>query len=183
MGESGHIEMQSNQAAQAFASGSLGILMRSSVNTRRILDQVGPKFPVVAKSIPIASADGKLPVGGKAVVMLAKDQSKQDAAWKFLKFVVAEEGQMQMATASGYAPVNDAALATLQNTIYKDKPAYQITPSVLPRIVRWDSFPGANAVKAVDAVRNHMQQVITLKVKPDEALSDLAKDVRGMIKQ
>lgn len=61
--------------------------------------------------MPGRSDGGGVLVGGSALYILAKDQAKQAAAWKFITFLDQPDSQAYWAAHTGYVPVRQSATA------------------------------------------------------------------------
>lgn len=181
-GEAGQVDMSLDQARQAFAAGTLGILSTSSSDLAILEKQVGNKFTMKTAIWPLEKPSGRLPAGGNGVALTTKDPGKRAAGWKFIKFVTGPYGQTVMVKESGYTPVNTLAVEdpSLGESFKKD--ANQRTAaSQVPVITRWEAFPGENGLKASDTYRDYVQQVATLKRTPEEVMPDLVRKVRSLI--
>ena len=58
----------------------------------------------------IDPAAGRLPTGGAAGMLTARDPARREAAWKFLRFSTSAEGTALMAKNTGYVPMNQIAI-------------------------------------------------------------------------
>ncbi|MEN9330161.1 MAG: hypothetical protein RLZZ484_1349, partial [Pseudomonadota bacterium] len=96
-----------DQSRQAFGAGKTGILFTTPAHLKTVTDLVGGKFEWGTARFPIDNkAQGGVPTGGNAVVMLAKDAAKQKAAWEFIKYVTSPEAQKVVVEMTGYLPTN-----------------------------------------------------------------------------
>lgn len=66
-------------------------------------------FTVGAGMIP-GQTQRQVPVGGSVIAMTTMDEAKQQAAWKFLKFLLEPENIAELVIATGYLPTTQAAI-------------------------------------------------------------------------
>ena len=129
----------------------------------------------------IDPANGHLPTGGNAVVILTKDAAKQDAAWKFAKFAAGPYGASVVVPGTGYVPNNELAAKSPEylRDFYKKNPLFQAGLSQMPRMIPWYAFPGTNGVKVT--IVDNLSRIVDQSATPTEALTDAASDVEGML--
>jgi multiple sugar transport system substrate-binding protein len=129
------------------------------------------------------SPTGRLPAGGNLVVMLTKDRARQEAAWKYIRFATGPVGQTIMATHTGYLPSNSIAITTpeMLGDFYKAQPNYQTSIAQVPLLTGWYAFPGPNAVKIIDTIRDHLESVVTGKTTAAATMPKMTADVRRLL--
>lgn len=66
-------------------------------------------FTVGAGMIP-GQEQRQVPVGGSVIAMTTQDEAKQQAAWKFLKFLLEPENIAELVIATGYLPTTQSAI-------------------------------------------------------------------------
>lgn len=184
-GEAGqaHADMTRDQGRQAFRAGGIGVMVGMSSLIAGYEKAAEGKFEVLSVALPIAK-DGKIPVASPLAIMLTKDPEKQKDVFQLMKFVAGPEGQILVASQSGYAPINRIAidaspeLAALLGS-RKNSPAYLDRLDVA---TGWYAFPGANAAKISDVINDELTRVVTLKSEPKPALDELAAKVGALLK-
>lgn len=171
-------------ASQDFFGGRLGILIDSSAQLGNIMRTVGQGFPVRTAPMPLpGGAQARLPVGGMACVMLARDAAKQQAAWRFLTFASGPQGATIMVRNTGYVPLTDIPRNTpeMLGNYYRDNPNHAVTLQQM-RVARdWYAFPGANGARINDVIRDHLQTVVNRSQQPDAVLARMTTDVQALL--
>ncbi|TPK18669.1 ABC transporter substrate-binding protein [Mesorhizobium sp. B2-5-9] len=169
---------------QAFAAGKVGFEFQTTGALVNTIKNVGDKFTLRTAKIPlIDAANGHLPTGGNAVVILTKDAAKQDAAWKFAKFAAGPYGASVVVPGTGYVPNNELAAKSPEylGDFYKKNPLFQAGLSQMPLMVPWYAFPGTNGVKVTQTIVDNLSRIVDQSATPKEALTDAASDVEGML--
>ncbi|QRM32518.1 ABC transporter substrate-binding protein [Microvirga sp. VF16] len=181
-GEAGQIEMSLDQTRQAFSGGTIGILGTANSYLRSAEKAAAGHFSVRTASLPM-KPNGKLPTGGNAAMILTKDPVRQKAAWDFVKFMTGPEAQTKLVNTTGYIPANSIAVNTpeLLGKFFAENPNAMTGVQQLPTLGGWPGFPGENAIKITDLIRNHIQSVVTLRREPKAVLGDMVKEVRAML--
>jgi multiple sugar transport system substrate-binding protein len=169
---------------QAFAAGKVGFEFQTTGALVNTIKNVGAKFDLRTAQIPLLDPEkGHLPTGGNAVVILAKDAAKQDAAWKFAKFAAGPYGASVVVPGTGYVPNNELAAKSAEylGDFYKKNPLFQAGLSQMPRMIPWYAFPGTNGVKVTQTIVDNLSRIVDGSAEPKEALDDAASDVEGML--
>ncbi|QKC89739.1 ABC transporter substrate-binding protein [Mesorhizobium sp. NZP2234] len=169
---------------QAFAAGKVGFEFQTTGALVNTIKNVGDKFTLRTAKIPLIDpVNGRLPTGGNAVVILTKDTSKQEAAWKFAKFAAGPYGASVVVPGTGYVPNNELAAKSSDylGDFYKKNPLFQAGLSQMPLMVPWYAFPGTNGVKVTQTIVDNLSRIIDQSASPKEALTDAASDVEGML--
>lgn len=180
----GEFAMTREQGRQAFASGTIGIFTDSSSILRRYEEQVGDAFEIGIAPFPRVDG-GTIPAAGVASVMLAQDEERQAAAWRFMRFVASPEGQVIVAEETAYVPANAAAFAkgTPLARYYAERPLMAAALATVPHASVWYSFPGENSVEIGDVIYDAVEAVATLQIEPQDGLARLAGDVGALLPQ
>jgi multiple sugar transport system substrate-binding protein len=182
-GEAGQLDISLDQARQAFAAGTLGILSTSSSHLAKLEQQASAQFELKTAPWPM-SQNGRLPAGGNGIFMFAKDPVKQEAAWKFIKFATGPVGQTIMVKGTGYTPVNTVALndPELLGGYYEQNPNQRTAAAEARFITRWETFAGTNGVKASDVFRDYVQSVVSLKHTPEQVIPGMVRDITDLMR-
>ena len=178
----GELPMTREQGRQAFASGTIGIFTDSSSILRRYEEQVGDSFEIGIAPFPRVDG-GTIPAAGVAAVMLAQDDERQQAAWRFMRFVASPEGQVIVAEETAYVPANAVAFAegTPLADYYAERPLMSAALATVPHASAWYAYPGENSVRIEEVIRDAIQSVATLQIAPQDALTQLAEDVNAIL--
>ncbi|GHD14685.1 ABC transporter substrate-binding protein [Tianweitania populi] len=169
---------------QAFVAGKVGIAFQTTGALRNTIKNVGDKFDLRTAEIPLIDAEnGKLPTGGNAVVILTKDEAKQDAAWKFAKFAAGPYGASVVVPGTGYVPNNELAAKSPEylGDFYEKNPLFQAGLKQMPRMIPWYAFPGANGVRVTQTIVDNTSRVVDQSATPQEALDDAASEVKRLL--
>ncbi|MBZ5759278.1 MULTISPECIES: ABC transporter substrate-binding protein [Rhizobium] len=169
---------------QAFAAGKVGFEFQTTGALRNTIKNVGTKFDLRTAKLPLLDpAKGHLPTGGNAVVILAKDPVKQEAAWKFAKFAAGPYGASVVVPGTGYVPNNELAAKSDKylGQFYKQNPLFQAGLNQMSLMIPWYAFPGSNGVKVTQTIVDNLSRIVDGSAEPKEALDDAAADVEGML--
>jgi multiple sugar transport system substrate-binding protein len=142
------------------------------------------KFEVGTAVFPeVKPGCGRVPTGGNLAMMYTKDPKKQAAAWEFIKFVTSPIGQTYQAGNTGYMPTNELTAndPDLLGKFYDENPAHKTTLRQMEYVTGWYSFPGENALKITDVIRDHLQSVVNQSATPEAALQAMTEDVQRLL--
>lgn len=183
IGASGMIDTTREQARQSFKAGTLGIYAGTSsdINALKSAAQAAG-WQLGCAAFPLSSTDGRYPAGGNAIMIMTKDPVKQKAAWQYAKFATGEIAQSLVAKYTGYMPSNSKTIDNpeFRNTLYAD-PCYRIAVDQLPRVTGPFTFPGPNAQRISDTMRDLLREVVTQKQAPAEVMPKLVRDVQALL--
>jgi len=171
-------------AQQAFAAGKLGMLYWTTAVLRGTIQQVGRNFELRTGPMPIIdAAKGRLPTGGAAGMLTAKDPAKREAAWKFLRFSTSAEGTTLMVKNTGYIPMNQQAIDDPRwlGEFYRDNPLFTTATRQVPISIPWYAFPGANSVRVTNLMVDNIARIIEQRATPDQVLPEMATEVRRLL--
>lgn len=175
-------DMTRDQARAAFGAGTIGVAASMSSLIPRYEEAAAGTFELVSVPFPVAAGTGRLPVSALIGAMLTKDPAVQQAAFGFLKYIAGPEGQLAVATGTGYAPTNLAAVgaspalaAALDGRV--NAHAYLDNLGV---VTGWYVVPGENGLKIADMFIEHLQQVVTLVETPEAALAAMQDEATAL---
>lgn len=172
-----------DQSRQAFGAGKTGILFTTPAHLKTVTDLVGGKFEWGTARFPIDNkAQGGVPTGGNAVVMLAKDAAKQKAAWEFIKYVTSPEAQKVVVEMTGYLPTNQLALgADYLGPFYDKNPNFRTATTQIDKSLPWGGYPGGQSVRIWRAQRDVVASVMRGDKTPEAALPELVKATEALM--
>ena len=172
-----------DQSRQAFGAGKTGILFSTPAHLKTVTDLVGNKFEWGTARFPIDNkAQGGVPTGGNAVVMLTKDASKQKAAWEFMKFVTSPEAQKIVVEMTGYLPTNQRAMGKdFLGPFYDQNPNFRTATTQIDRSLPWGGYPGGQSVRIWRAQRDVVASVMRGEKTPEQALPELVKATESLL--
>lgn len=167
----------------AFFGGKLAIWSESTSLLRVADDGVAGKFKWRTARFPVPGPNAKLPTGGASALMFATEPAKQEAAWKFMKFITGAVGATIMVKGTGYMPPNSvpASNPAMLKDFYAEKPNHLTSLSQQPLMTAWYAFPGDNNLKIIQAIKDRLQTVVDKSTAPDAALSAMAADVTKLL--
>lgn len=185
-GKAGMIDMTRDQARQNFAAGNVGIHLGVDSLYDSFASQSKGRFELALGITPLSSPDGRLPAGGVGVAMLTKDPKKQDAAWKFIRFVTGKDGQLIVLNKIGNAPIDPRILQDEQmmksiDAVRRERLALISHVNQIDKITAWQSFSSPNAANIVEAIKTDLQAVVTSRKSPAEALASMATETDRLL--
>ena len=181
MKDAGMVDMSTNQARQAFMSGTVGIFFDSSSALKKV--QNGSTFHTRTAQYPSPVTESRLPGGGNCAVMTTPDPERQAAALDFMKFATSPQGQTVLVNATGYVSTNTLANSNpaYLGNFYDENPEARTAADALPRLASWRAFPGDHSVEIVQIIRTYLEAVINHTQTPDEALKGMVADVEPLL--
>lgn len=173
------------QSKQQFAAGKIGFLLSSPNSNRSFADLVGDKFQLLTMPYPVMDQDaGRLPTGGNAMMITAKDKAKQDAAWRYIKFASGPKGQEIAVLGSGYMPTNALALAPdLLGKFYEANPNFNTANLQVDRAAAWGGYPGTNGVEIWRAQREIIGNVLAGRKSIEDGLAEMVEKTNALIQK
>jgi multiple sugar transport system substrate-binding protein len=172
-----------DQSRQQFGAGKTGILFSTPAHLKIVTDMIGTKFEWGTARFPLDNkANGGVPTGGNAVVMLTKDAAKQKAAWDFIKYVTSAEAQKVVVEMTGYLPTNQLALgANYLSPFYDKNPNFRTATTQIDKSLPWGGYPGGQSVRIWRAQRDVVAGVMRGDKTPEAALPELAKATEALM--
>jgi multiple sugar transport system substrate-binding protein len=182
--EGGMPNLNGTTALQAFAAGKLGMRFGSTAFLRNMISSVGRNFEMRTALLPVIDpVNGRLPTGGAAGMLTARDAAKREAAWKYLRFSTSAEGTALMVKNTGYVPTNQLAIDDPRYLaeFYRENPLFRTATLQVPRMIPWYAFPGANSVRVTEVMVNNMARVVEGQATPEVVLPEMAAEVRRLL--
>jgi multiple sugar transport system substrate-binding protein len=182
--EGGMPNLTREAAQQAFAAGRLGMFFWTTAAVRGTAQQVGRNFELRTTVMPVIDRErGKLPTGGAAGMLIARDEAKREAAWKFLRFSTSAEGTTLMVRNTGYVPTNQIAIAEPRYLaeFYQQNPLFQAATRQAGIMAPWYAFPGANSVRVTQTMVDQQARIAEQRATPEQVLADMASEVRRLL--
>ncbi|MDX9914742.1 MAG: ABC transporter substrate-binding protein [Sphaerochaeta sp.] len=169
-----------DQRFETYATGRLGMMIESSFQRLTIPGRTN--FETILAPVPtLTGADPVLPAGGFGVMMFSEDPKKQEASWKFLRFLTEETVGMIIGEQSGgYTPANKNVIAKLKAK-YADDKNFALTLDQAMSVVPWHAWPGENGNKINQVLYNMTEAVLLQKIAPKAALDKAALDVKALL--
>ena len=101
-----HANIRESESGDAFMSGSLGMILTTSVYQRAFLNAAKDKFELRAAKMPSFGDKPARPTNsGSALFIMSKDPAKQRAAWELVKYMTSKRGYTVITSKIGYLPL------------------------------------------------------------------------------
>jgi len=173
-----------NQSRQQFGAGKIGIYAASPANLNQITGLVGDKFTLRTHVFPITDQEkGRIPTGGNAAVILAREEAKRRAAWTFLKFVTGPEAQKVVVEMTGYLPTNLRAVGEqFLGPWYRANPNALTAVRQADRAGPWGGYPGGNNVRIWRAQRDVITLVMRGELTPEAGLARIVAETNALMR-
>lgn len=171
------------EAMGNFSAGKIGMYFWSISALQRVTNDSAGKFTLKTGAFPSVAANGGLPAGGNAGLLLTKDPKRAEAAWQFLKFATSGQGAAIVARTTGYMPPNKKANEVYLKDFYAQNPNKYTAVAQLPLLREWYAFPGKNGLKITKVIEDAMQSIVTGERvnEPDKVLEDMADKVQKLL--
>ncbi|MGY2803927.1 extracellular solute-binding protein [Bradyrhizobium sp. USDA 4506] len=183
LGREGQPAFERDQARQAFRAGTLGILFAASSALNGYQQSAAGNFGLKVGPVPVSSASDRLPAAGNGMVMLTEDPERQKACWEYIRFAVGPAGQNVMVEATGYVPVNLAAISDPAGLgrFFDKHPEHRVANQRIAMMTGWFAFPGENNSRIIRTIEDYCYRVVSRKQEPATALASLGKDVDALL--
>lgn len=171
------------ESVTLFCAGKKAFHFTSTASVRRFGDCAEGNFEYVTGVYPVANKDtGGVPTGGNAAVILTDDAEKQDAAWRYLKFIAGPKGQEIAVLGSGYMPTNvRAAGPEYLGDHYEEFPNWLTSLNQIDRAQEWFGYPGTNSVKIGRVQMEIFAELMNGEITPEEALEAMVEETEGLL--
>lgn len=106
-----YLNQGNNDAKAAFIAGQIAMTLESTAALKSLLTNVGDSFEIGTGYFPSINADdvGGVSIGGGSLWALASgNETKENAAWEFIKFMISPEQQAFWNAQTGYFPITVA---------------------------------------------------------------------------
>jgi len=174
----------------AIGADNAAMTIDSSASLGTITQVLGTgQFPNVSIGVgpmPGPTGKGGILVGGAALYITREaSPAKQDAAWQFIKFLVAPEQQATWAASTGYVPIRQSAteLPTIEE-LWATQPYYKVAYDQLVTGVENDATAGPviGPYQAIrDIVVDQLTAMLTQGKSPKAALKAAAEEGNAAI--
>jgi multiple sugar transport system substrate-binding protein len=173
-----------DQSRQQFIAGKIGIFFDTPARLRQVTDLIGDRFTLKTALFPVDDkAKGKLPTGGNAALITAKDPAKQKAAWEFIKFVTGPEAQKIVVETAGYMPTNlRAGEDAFLGPFYKENANFRTINGQVSRAAPWEGYPGGNSVRIWRQQREVIAGVMRGEIQPKAGIERIVSETEALMK-
>lgn len=145
---------------------------------------VGDRFKLTTSTFPLDNKEkGGVPTGGNSVVMLTDDAAKQEAAWKYIKWITSPAAQDIIVRITGYLPTNKLATgADYLAPYYAEHPNVETASRQADKLLPWAGYPGGDSVRIWRTQRDIIGTVMSGAVTPEDGLAQIVKATNDLMK-
>ncbi|MGB4609412.1 MAG: ABC transporter substrate-binding protein [Saccharofermentanales bacterium] len=169
-----------------FVAGTSAITLASTANLNQILTEVGGRFEVGTAYFPGIDAEDKagVSIGGASLWMIdSGDDTRKDATWDFVQYLVSADVQAKWNVATGYFPVNTGAHDTdvFKENIEKN-PQFKTAIDQLHDATADDqgAISGVNQ-EARTYYEAELEKALNGEKTPEEAVAAMAEQVNAAL--
>lgn len=173
-----------DQSRQQFGAGLTGFIFSTPAHVQTIEGLVGERFKLTTATFPLDNKEkGGVPTGGNAAVILTQDKAKQDAAWKYLKWVTGPEAQNLIVRITGYLPTNKLATGPdFLAPYYAEHPNVKTASLQADKSRPWAGYVGGDSVRIWRTQRDIIASVMRGEVTPEQGLKQVVEQTNALIK-
>lgn len=164
---------QHGDSRDLFIGGRVGFLMASTASVVTVKGGAGFEFGTAF--LPGNVRRGAT-VGGASLVMFPSTPEREQAAWRFLKFLTSVPNQIAFTSATGYVPISpEAAESTAIQELMTAEPAYA---AGFEQLAVASQYPHFFAMGTLDNLLAEAIELVELGRKtPAEALQDVETEI------
>ncbi|WP_232289098.1 ABC transporter substrate-binding protein [Paenibacillus sp. Aloe-11] len=164
-----------------FQNGKVAFLLASTGDLNQIQNNVkfklGVDFVPKFKEYAVPSTSG-----GNLAIVAKAPKEKQDAAWKFMKFLTDKQQTIYFAQHTGYMPIRKSAVKAPEMVkFYKENPFFKITVDQLPYGKGIPVVP--NFEKIETEIQNALGKTYAENVPAQESMKEAADKIRELLKE
>jgi multiple sugar transport system substrate-binding protein len=182
--EGGQNLLDWDQSRQQFGAGRTGFIFSTPAHVQTIQGLVGDRFELATFTFPIENKEaGGVPTGGNSAVILTQDKTKQDAAWKYLKWITGPEAQNQIVRITGYLPTNKLATGPdYLRPYYDQNPNVETAAKQADRSLPWAGYPGGDSVRIWRTQRDIVGTVMRGEITPEQGLKQIVEQTNSLMR-
>jgi multiple sugar transport system substrate-binding protein len=182
--EGGQAMLDWDQARQQFGAGMTGFMFSTPAHVQTIEGLVGNRFELKTTTFPLEDkVKGGVPTGGNSAVILTQDKAKQDAAWKYLKWVTGPAAQNIIVRITGYLPTNKNAVGPdYLGPYYVERPNVKTASLQADKSLPWAGYPGGDSVRIWRTQRDIIGKVMRGEVTPAAGLKEIVDQTNALMK-
>ncbi len=182
-----YLNQGNNDAKAAFVAGQIAMTLESTAALKSLLDNASG-FEIGTGFFPSINADdvGGVSIGGGSLWALASgNEARQNAAWEFIKFMIAPEQQAFWNSKTGYFPIT---VATHELDAFKENLAKfpQFGTAIEQLHATAPQYAGALLSvfpEARQLVQTYTEKIVGGELSVDDALAKLAADINSAIEE
>lgn len=167
---------------QAYLSGKLGMVC-TTIGKRANFEK-SAKFSVKAAPFPVFEGkELKVPAGGNFLMIFSKDKEKEKAAVEFIKYLESPEALAKWSTGTGYLPPRKGVAEDPKGfkKIVDENKNIQTALAMMPKVVKWASFSGANGLQAEQLLIDARDIILSGKQSAADALHQTAEKINNLL--
>ncbi|CUX41249.1 ABC transporter substrate-binding protein [Rhizobium oryzihabitans] len=182
--EGGQNLLDWDQSRQQFGAGLTGFIFSTPAHVQTIQGLVGDRFKLKTATFPLDNKEkGGVPTGGNSAVILTQEKAKQDAAWKYLKWITGPEAQNTIVRITGYLPTNKLATGPdFLAPYYAENPNVKTASLQADRSLPWGAYPGGESVRIWRTQRDIIGTVMRGEVTPEAGLKQIVEQTNALMK-
>ena len=182
--EGGQNLLDWDQSRQQFGAGLTGFIFSTPAHVQTIQGLVGDRFKLKTATFPLDNKEkGGVPTGGNSAVILTQEKAKQDAAWKYLKWITGPEAQNTIVRITGYLPTNKLATGPdFLAPYYVENPNVKTASLQADRSLPWAGYPGGDSVRIWRTQRDIIGTVMRGEVTPEAGLKQVVEQTNALLK-
>lgn len=182
--EGGQAVLDWDQSRQQFGAGLTGFIFSTPAHVQTIEGLVGTRFELKTTTFPLEDkAAGGVPTGGNSAVILTQDKVKQDAAWKYLKWITGPAAQNTIVRITGYLPTNKLATGPdYLASYYVERPNVKTASLQADKSLPWAGYPGGDSVRIWRTQRDVIGKVMRGELTPEAGLKEIVEQTDALIK-
>lgn len=170
-----------DQEVTNFINGKVAFLLASTGDLSTIqggIDfELGTDFVPKFKENAVPSASG-----GNLAIVAKAPKEKQDAAWKFIKFLTDTQQTIQFSQHTGYMPIRKSAVeAPEMMEFYKKNPFFKTAVDQLPYGKGIPVVPNFEKIEA--AIQKALEKTYAENVPAGESMKEAANQIRALLKK
>ncbi|MEM6441617.1 MAG: ABC transporter substrate-binding protein, partial [Pseudomonadota bacterium] len=181
--EGGMPLISKEESTTLFCSGQKGLHFTSTAGVRGFGECSDGNFEYVTGLYPVENLEtGGVATGGNVGVILASDPAKQEAAWRYIKFISGPKAQEMAVLATGYMPTNKLATGPDHlGDFYAENPNWQTSVDQIGRAQPYYGYPGTNGVKIGRVQMEIFGELMAGEISKEEALAALVEETEALL--
>lgn len=167
---------------QAYLSGKLGMVC-TTIGKRANFEK-SANFEVIAAPFPVFEGkEMKVPAGGNFLMLFSEDAAKQKAAVEFIKYLESPQALAKWSTGTGYLPPRKGVAEDPEGfkKMVDENKNIQTALDMMPKVVKWASFPGANGLQAEQLLIDARDIILSGEKTAAEALHQTAERINKLL--
>lgn len=181
--EGGQDMLDWDQSRQQFGAGRTGFIFSTPAHVQTIEELVGDRFELTTSTFPLEDKEnGGVPTGGNSAVILTQDDTRQEAAWRYLKWITGPEAQDTIVRITGYLPTNKLATGPdYLAPFYAENPNIETASKQADRSLPWAGYPGGDSVRIWRTQRDIIGTVMRGELSPEDGLKQLVEATNALM--